>query len=57
MIYRENTLFQKLVKDYGGKSYTGLKMLLFQGISAYELWNDIKIDDSIIDGVKGVLNV
>lgn len=57
LIYRENTLFQKMVNEYGGSAYTGLKMLLFQGVSAYELWNNIKVDDSIIDGVKGVLNV
>lgn len=57
LIYREGTMFQNMVKEAGGKSYTGLKMLLFQGICAYELWNELTVDDSIIDGVKGVLNV
>lgn len=39
------TKFMKLVKEHGGKSYNGLRMLLFQGIYAYELWNDISIPD------------
>lgn len=56
LIYREGTLFQKLVNEYGGKAYTGLKMLLFQGVCAYELWNELKVSDEIIEGVKEVLN-
>lgn len=55
LIYRDNTKFQQLVEKNGGKAYNGLKMLLFQGICAYELWNNVKIDDEIIDGVKEVL--
>lgn len=39
------TKFMKLVKAHGGRSYNGLRMLLFQGIYAYELWNDISIPD------------
>lgn len=39
------TKFMKLVKEHGGRSYNGLRMLLFQGIYAYELWNDISIPD------------
>lgn len=56
LIYREGTLFQQLVKENGGKAYTGLKMLLFQGVCAYELWNNLKVSDEIIEGVKEVLN-
>lgn len=37
------TRFMKLIKEQGGESYNGLRMLLFQGIYAYELWNDTKI--------------
>lgn len=55
LIYREDTLFQKLVKENGGMAYNGMKMLLFQGILAYELWNDVKISEDIIEGVKEVL--
>ncbi len=38
-----DTKFMQLVKAHGGKAYNGLKMLLFQGIIAYELWNDTQI--------------
>lgn len=39
------TKFMKLVKEHGGQSYNGLKMLLFQAIDAFELWNNCKIND------------
>lgn len=32
------TRFMKLVKEQGGSAYNGAKMLLYQGIIAYELW-------------------
>lgn len=32
------TKFMKLVKAAGGKVFSGLKMLLYQGIDAFELW-------------------
>ena len=35
------TKFMRLVEDAGGKAFNGLKMLLYQGIIAYELWNGI----------------
>jgi len=35
------TKFMQCVKNAGGKSFNGLKMLLYQGIIAYELWNNI----------------
>lgn len=37
------TRFMRLVKEHGGRAYNGLKMLLYQGVIAYELWNDVKI--------------
>lgn len=37
------TRFMKLVKENGGQAYNGLKMLLYQGIIAYELWNGVKV--------------
>ena len=48
------TRFMKLLKQSGGsgfdggekKACNGLKMLLYQGVSAFELWNDVKISDS-----------
>lgn len=39
------TMFMKLTKKQGGKAYNGLKMLLYQGIIAYELWNDVHVSD------------
>ncbi|MEE3470686.1 MAG: shikimate dehydrogenase [Butyrivibrio hungatei] len=32
------TKFMKLVKNAGGKVFSGLKMLLYQGIDTFELW-------------------
>lgn len=32
------TKFMSLVKEAGGEAFNGLKMLLYQGIIAYELW-------------------
>ncbi len=41
------TKFMKLVKAHGGQAFNGLKMLLYQGIIAYELWNDISVSESV----------
>lgn len=37
------TKFMKLMKAQGKPAYNGLKMLLYQGVSAFELWNDMKV--------------
>ena len=39
------TKFMRLTKEHGGQAYNGLKMLLYQGIIAYELWNDVQISE------------
>lgn len=39
------TKFMRLVKAHGGRAYNGLKMLLYQGIIAYELWNGVKVSE------------
>lgn len=39
------TKFMKLVKEKGGQAYNGLKMLLYQGIIAYELWNNVEVSE------------
>lgn len=39
------TKFMRLVKEHGGHAYNGLKMLLYQGIIAYELWNDVHVSE------------
>ena len=38
------TRFMSLVQQSGGRAFGGLKMLLYQGIIAYELWTGAKID-------------
>lgn len=44
------TRFMELVQEAGGKAYHGLKMLLYQGVAAYELWNGTEIpeEDALI---------
>lgn len=39
------TQFMKLTKAAGKPAYNGLKMLLYQGIIAYELWNDTQVTE------------
>ena len=41
----------QLVRENGGQAYHGLKMLLYQGIEAFELWNDLKIEETLADRV------
>ena len=39
LIYRPaRTKFMRLVEEAGGRAFNGLKMLLYQGVEAYELW-------------------
>lgn len=62
LIYRPaNTKFMQLVKEQGGKAYHGLKMLLYQGIEAFELWNQVKVSEELVDKVyqvmKGEMNI
>ncbi len=45
------TLFMKKVEQAGGKAYNGLKMLLYQGIIAYELWNECVITEDVAEQV------
>lgn len=46
LIYRPSrTKFMRLVEEAGGKAYHGLKMLLYQGIDAYELWNHVNVPE------------
>lgn len=46
LIYNpEKTKFMRLVEEAGGRAYNGLKMLLYQGIIAYELWNQVSVSE------------
>ncbi len=62
------TKFLKLAKAAGAKTFSGLKMLLYQGVDAFELWNtdrNIKITKeqsdalyrSLVMEVMGVRNI
>lgn len=43
------TKFMKYVRDNGGVAFNGLKMLLYQGIEAFEIWNGCKVREEIAD--------
>ncbi len=49
------TKFMKLVENHGGKAYNGLKMLLYQGVIAYELWTGQEINEELAQTVYGKL--
>ena len=51
------TRFMKLVKRAGGKAYNGLSMLVYQGVIAYELWNDCKVSDKFAKDLIQMLSV
>lgn len=52
LIYRPyETRFMKLVKEHGGKAYNGLKMLAYQGIMAFELWNNLQVAEEDVQMV------
>ncbi len=41
------TKFMSLVCQEGGRAYNGLKMLLYQGVIAYELWTGVKVGQDL----------
>lgn len=48
LVYRPyETRFMKLVRAHGGRAMNGLKMLLYQGIIAYELWNGCSVSEEM----------
>lgn len=46
-----NTRFMQLVTENGGKAYNALKMLLYQGVIAYELWNNLTVPQEIVEDI------
>lgn len=44
-----NTKFMQLVSAHGGKAYNGTKMLVYQGVIAFELWNEVNISREIAE--------
>lgn len=56
LIYKPaETRFMKLVRENGGKAFHGLKMLLYQGVIAYELWNRVSVSEEDALAVYDVL--
>ena len=41
------TSFMKMVSQSGARAFNGFKMLLYQGIIAYELWTGKQIDEEL----------
>lgn len=44
----EETAFMRLAKEQGAKAYNGLKMLLYQGVAAYEMWNGVSVPEEVV---------
>ena len=49
------TRFMRMVVAHGGRASNGLKMLLYQAVCAFELWNDVKVPSDITDRVADIL--
>lgn len=45
------TRFMQLVEAQGGRAFNALKMLLYQGIRAYELWFGFKVPEDVISDI------
>ncbi|MCI8693994.1 MAG: shikimate dehydrogenase [Lachnospiraceae bacterium] len=43
------TKFMRLTRENGGRAFGGLKMLLYQGIIAYELWTDHQVSRELAE--------
>lgn len=56
LIYKPaDTRFMQLVRNQGGRAFHGLKMLLYQGVIAYELWNHVSVPEEAVRQVYEVL--
>lgn len=51
----EETEFMRRVRQSGGFAVNGLKMLLYQAVIAYELWNDVSIPQEYASEIYGLL--
>lgn len=45
----QETLFMRLAKGQGVAAYNGLKMLLYQGVAAYEMWNQVSVPEEVVE--------
>lgn len=51
----ETTSFMKKCMKKGAPAHNGIKMLLYQGIAAFELWNDVKVPDELAAEILSML--
>ena len=51
----EKTLFMEKLEKAGGRAFNGLKMLLFQGVRSFEIWHDIKTDDTYTEELLEIM--
>jgi shikimate dehydrogenase len=52
LIYNpRETLFLKYAKEQGAKAINGLYMLVGQAVKAEEIWNDVNIDERIVERI------
>lgn len=49
------TLFMRMVTGHGGRASNGLKMLLYQAVCAFELWNGVTVSSDITERVADIL--
>ena len=49
------TRFMQKVRQSGGRAFGGMKMLLYQGIIAYELWTDVQVGRDLAAELYGRL--
>ncbi len=53
LIYKPaQTMFMKNVKEAGGRAYNGLKMLIYQAVCSYEIWNGVRVPEEIVDEIE-----
>lgn len=56
LIYKPfDTRFMQLVRKQGGMAFHGLKMLLYQAVIAYELWNGLTVSEEMALEVYQIL--
>lgn len=56
LIYKpEETKFMKMVKAAGGRACNGLKMLLYQAVTAFERWNRVSVKEETAEEIYRLL--
>ncbi|MGN0374900.1 MAG: shikimate dehydrogenase [Butyrivibrio sp.] len=49
------TQFMKLCRKHGAPAFNGLKMLLYQGIAAFELWNKVVVPKELSEEILNLM--